>query len=230
MKKKILYLLPVLLLLGACGGNSSSNNTTTSSVAPSTTVDPAQVGIEILNASRVSPSYREEVIIMNGTTRVYYSLERKEFDTVNNIELVAFSESGIGGLDSSSPTFSSTTTVYYDGTHSYSLGSDNFYTKEECSKTLSTYTYNFNFSVLKNAQVTTSGASNTMTATIDDSDVSTFFNKTLSGVTSFAFQAQYSSDRTNSFLLTYVQNGLSVRRQFQYTYVVSPMSLPSNIN
>lgn len=233
--KKLYLLLPLLLLATSCDETSSESSSV--SVSDSfEVVDNSESSMQALieqelNVIKNSPaptSIRDSLYIKKDGKTYYEIFERKEHDKLHGYHYYYQEEKGLSDLNNPSSSYVTSSTVYYDGYYSYTLGSDDRYTKVEDERKITDLEFGFDFSVLENVSVEAKGYSYELTATISKENANKFLGTTGKEIESINFISTSNGGRFLGFEITYEQNGFSVERELQYSYSDIEFELPTS--
>ena len=209
MKLNKLCLLPCLAILVGCG-------------------IPKEVKAELalIENSRSSTGVIENFKISKDGKTYREIYEDKKYDDRNGRLYVYYQEKGLSSLEETAPSYEISEEVYYDGTYSYSLGTDQVYAKEKNNKEFSYFELNYNFELVSEWVFTKDGFRNKLEGVVAQDKAVEFLgggNETTSAV-----KVNTVSNGTNlqTLELSYQQNGFDVYRKFTYSYIDVDIVLP----
>lgn len=233
MKNKYL-LLPFALLLASCGNvTDSSSNEGSVSVEESSVVDTAkaelEAEIELINNSSSPYTIRDSITIIKDGTIYLSTFSRIEYDSTNGIYYTISQENGYTDLNNPSSYYISSTTIYYDGYDSYTLDSDDMYVKKEDAKEIKDLEIGFDFSLVENLTFKKEGFRNTLIGIVKSSNANTFLSKQGKEISDIEFKSYSNGETLQTLEFKYTQNGFSVVRSVEYTYLNVTLELPKNI-
>ena len=232
MKNKYL-LLGFALLLASCGETPSESIVESSNIEESSTVDTAMAElnaeIELLNNADNPYTIRDSVTIMKDGTIYLSAFSRIEYDSTNGIYYTIYQENGYADLNNNSSYYTSSKTTYYDGYDSYTLDSDDMYVKKEEAKEIKDLEIGFDFSLVENFSLSKDGFKNVLSGVVKAANANTFLSKQGKDISDIEFKSYSNGETLQELEFRYVQNGFTVIRSIEYTYLNVTLVLPKNI-
>lgn len=222
MNKKFKYLLPLFVLLASC------NNTVVTD-SGSGEKNPIEEEFKIINNSLDCTEIRDEIRISKDNITYCDIFLRQRYDETNAFFFHYYQETGYANLDTSSPTKTITNQIYYDGEYSYSLDTDNMYLKVEEEKEIAPIHCDFDFTKVEDLNLTIQGAQHTLTGVVKSANACDFLNVTNKEISDIAYTSVCNDTNLLSIDLSYTQNGFSVTRKIEYSYLSINLELPISI-
>jgi hypothetical protein len=230
MKSKYL-LLPLALLLASCGPNESASISETYTPSDtSSTVNEADVELQILLNSSNPTSIRDSVTISKDGEACLSVFERIEYDSTNGIYLTYYQENGLSDLDNPNSSYNLQKTIYYDGYDSYTLDSDGMYIKKEESKEIVSLEIEFDFTLVEQLEFKKDGYRNVLEGVVSSANANKFLSLENKQISDIEFKSYSNGEALQSLEFVYTQNGFTVERTVDYTYVDLILELPAKTN
>lgn len=232
MKNKYL-LLGFALLLASCGETPSESVVESSNIEESSTVDTSMAElnaeIELLNNAANPYTIRDSLTILKDGTIYLSTFSRIEYDSTNGIYYTIYQENGYADLNDNSSYYTSSKTTYYDGYDSYTLDSDDMYVKKEEAKDIKDLEIEFDFSLVEDLSFKKEGFRNTLSGIVKSANANTFLSKQGKDISDIEFKSYSNGETLQELEFRYVQNGFTVIRSVEYTYLNVTLVLPKNI-
>ena len=232
MKNKYL-LLGFALLLASCGETPSESVVESSNIEESSTVDTSMAElnaeIELLNNAANPYTIRDSLTILKDGTIYLSTFSRIEYDSTNGIYYTIYQENGYADLNDNSSYYTSSKTTYYDGYDSYTLDSDDMYVKKEEAKEIKDLEIEFDFSLVEDLSFKKEGFRNTLSGIVKAANANTFLSKQGKDISDIEFKSYSNGETLQELEFRYVQNGFTVIRSVEYTYLNVTLVLPKNI-
>lgn len=235
MKRKYL-LLPLALLLASCDPVDSSSisesisETDTETVEVSTTPeDLVTPELNVLLNSANPTTIRDSISIDKDGTTYLSVFSRIEYDAVNGVYYTYYQERGLSDLEDASSSYNYEQTIYYDGYDSYTLDTDEMYIKKEEAKEITSLEIEFDFSLVEQLTFKKEGYRNVLEGVIPSANANEFLFSENKQISDIQFKSYSNGEVLQSLQFKYTQNGFSVSRSVDYTYVDVLIELPKNI-
>lgn len=246
MKKKLLFVLPILGLLVSCGEsssvvNSSSFASTTSSVTTSTEGESSTTKTSVLDRVDMNTQFysidMDYVINYNSnkvatgveTKKVYLGKDSDGFDV--KIEFMIGYFNKLSSMDSNGKEESSNYSIYHSPSKTYTLMADSSYKITQEEHDIKPYTCPFDFAKLTVEKEEQDDYDTIITASVADDDVSSFLGssiKNTADITNLTCNLTFytSSATLEEASFTYNKGEYSIRQNFAFNTNNSLLQLP----
>ncbi len=243
MKKKLLFVLPLLGLLASCGqGSSSVIETSSTPVEGSSVTSSGNTSKSILDGFdknkkfyKIDMDYTmryETVKVATGTEAksVYIGKDKDGFDT--QIQFMTGYFTKLSSIDENAENTTTEYSTYYTSNKTYTKQADASYKITNEEHDIKPLLCPFDFSKLQNQQEEVDGFDTTLSGKVNDTDVTAFLGSAIKDSTDISSLSVsvlfYSTDSTlEEISLTYKKGAYDVRQNFSFNTANSVINLPA---